>query len=214
MWKWIKLVFKLSFYFIIATIIGIFSADFFVKKYSEDYIYSEIQNIPHNRVGLVLGTSKYVSGHYINLYYKYRIDATVALYKAGKIDFVLVSGDNSTKSYDEPTEFKKDLVANGIPEDKIYLDYAGFRTFDSIIRAHEIFQLTSFTIISQKFHNERAITIARFNDLDVVAFSAKDVPAKYSIKVQIREYFARVKMLIDGVIGTKPKFLGEKIEIK
>lgn len=214
MWKFLKLFLKVSFYLLIVCIIGVISANLFVKNYSKEYIYSDVNTMPHNRVGLVLGTSKYISGNYINLYYKYRIDATVALYTAGKIDFVLVSGDNSTKSYDEPTEFKKDLIARGIPEEKIYLDYAGFRTFDSIIRAREIFQLTSFTIISQEFHNERAITIARLNEMNVIALNAKDVPVKYSLKVQIREYFARVKMMLDWVIGTKPKFLGEKIEIK
>jgi SanA protein len=108
-------------------------------------------------VGLVLGTSQYLKNGYLNWYFKYRIEATVELYKKGKIDFILVSGDNSHKNYDEPTAFKNELIKRGIPADQIYLDYAGFRTLDSVVRAKEIFGQTSITIISQKFHNERAI---------------------------------------------------------
>ena len=105
--------------------------------------------IKKNKVGLVLGTAKVLQNGRLNLYFKYRIEATVALYKEGKIEFVLVSGDNSVKGYDEPTDFKDELVKRGIPPEKIFLDYAGFRTLDSVIRAKEIFGQEQITIISQ-----------------------------------------------------------------
>jgi SanA protein len=121
----------------------------------------------------------------------------------------LVSGDNSQKDYDEPTDFKKDLIAKGIPEDRIFLDYAGFRTLDSIVRAKEVFGQTSITIISQKFHNQRAIYIAKQFGIDAIGFNAKDVYNSH-----FREYLARSKASLDLVFNVQPKFLGEKIVIK
>ena len=197
----------------IIALIGIFLADRIVKKSVSNKTYLSANNIPHNKVGLLLGTSKFLSDGRINLYYKYRIDAAVQLFKAGKIDFILVSGDNSTKDYDEPSMIKQDLIDNGVPENKIFLDYAGFRTLDSVVRCKEIFGQNSITVISQQFHNERAIYIAERKGMDAVGFNAKDVTAYYGFKTQLREKFARVKMHIDLIFGKNPKFLGEKIEI-
>jgi SanA protein len=107
-----------------------------------------------------------------------------------------------------------DLVAGGIPQDKIILDYAGFRTLDSIVRCKAVFGETNITIISQRFHNERALYLAQKNDIEAVAFNAKDVHRKAGLKVYVREYFARVKMMLDLIFGKEPKFYGPKIEIK
>ena len=148
-----------------------------------------------------------------NLYYSHRISAAVALFRAGKIKYILISGDNSTKSYDEPTLMKEDLVKRGVPSNKIFLDYAGFRTLDSIIRAKEIFGLSSFTIISQQFHNERAMFIADFKNLKTIGFNAKDVPMRYGFRVLLREKLARTKMALDLLFGKNPKFLGPSISI-
>lgn len=184
-----------------------------VDNYASSRIYSSIKDIPKNKVGLVLGTAKHNKYGGINLYYKYRIEATIALYKAGKIDYVLVSGDNGSKQYDEPTDFKDDLIKGGIPADKIYLDYAGFRTLDSIVRAKKIFGLNQLTIISQQFHNERALFLSKYSEIEAVAYNATDPQGKYTIRVKVREVFARVKMMIDLVFGKQPKFLGDKITI-
>jgi len=186
-------------------------------KYQEN-IYNDITEVPHHKVGLVLGTSKYTrfwGTKMRNLYYIHRIDAAISLYNAEKIDFILVSGDNSTERYDEPTSMKNDLIELWIPAEKIYLDYAGFRTLDSIVRAKEIFNLEEYIVISQQFHNERALHIAQEHHINAVAFNAKDVPIeRWGLKVQIREKLARVKMFWDLLFGVTPKFLGEKIEIK
>ncbi len=176
--------------------------------------FSSLENIPKNRVGLVLGTSKrLISGH-ANPYYTNRIKATAELYAATKIDFVLVSGDNATIYYNEPSTIKKDLMAEGIPEDKIFLDYAGFRTLDSMVRANVVFGLDSVTVISQKFHNERAIYLANQKGLNAIGFNARDVVGQQGYKVHFREYFARVKVFIDLLLNTEPRFYGNKIEIK
>ncbi|MBM1106026.1 YdcF family protein [Aurantibacter crassamenti] len=176
--------------------------------------YDEITVIPTNKVGLVLGTSKKLSSGDLNPYYEYRILATVQLFKANKIQFVLVSGDNGSRYYNEPTTFKKDLVKAGIPADKIFLDYAGFRTLDSMVRAKVVFGLDKVTVISQKFHNERAIYLAERKGLKAIGYNAKDVSGQNGLKVHVREYFARVKAFLDMLINTQPKFFGDKIEIK
>lgn len=192
----------------------VFGVDYWVKSNASIKIFSNVNDIPENKVGLVLGTSKFNSNGFVNYYYKYRIDAAIALYKAGKVSSFIVSGDNSRKEYDEPTQMRDDLMAAGVPEDAIYLDYAGFRTLDSIVRALKIFGQKEFTIISQKFHNERAIFLGESYGLKVIAYNAKDVSMRYGFKTHIREKLARVKMLLDLTFGVKPKFLGDPIVIK
>ena len=147
------------------------------------------------------------------MYFEYRIRATIQLYKSGKIKYVLVSGDNGNNNYDEPTAFKNELISRGIPAEKIYLDYAGFRTLDSVIRAHAIFGQSSFTIISQKFHNERAIYLAEKKRLNVVGYNAEDLTTNAGMKTKVREIFARTKAFLDILFGVGPKFYGEKITI-
>jgi len=189
-------------------------SNYSIEKYSENKTFSDLKIIKKNKVGLVLGTSKVLNNGMINLYFTFRINATVQLYNYGKIDFILISGDNGNRDYDEPTDFKNELIKKGIPEDKIFLDFAGFRTLDSVIRSREIFGQKSITIISQQFHNERAIYLAEKNGINAIGFNARDVSGKYGMKVQIREYLARTKVFIDILFGVKPKFLGDKIEIK
>ncbi|MBP1673292.1 MAG: protein SanA [Bacteroidetes bacterium] len=209
--KWIK---RILFFGIIIAILSIPISNKIIKNSTKKNLYGSSEQIPHNKVGLLLGTSKYLSNKTINQYYQNRIDATVSLYKAGKIDFVIVSGDNSRKEYDEPTTIKNDLISKGIPAEKIILDYAGFRTLDSIVRCKKIFGQNSITIISQKFHNERALFIAQHKGIKAVGFNAKDVQKYYGFKTQMREKFARVKTILDLIFGVDPKFLGNPIEVK
>lgn len=198
---------------LVLPILLVFYSDYIIRNSAKGKTFNKVADIKKNKVGLVLGTAKKLKNGSVNLYFKYRINATVALYKNGKIDFVLVSGDNGNKHYDEPTDFKNELIKNGIPEDKIYLDYAGFRTLDSVIRAKEVFNLEEITIISQKFHNERAIFFAEKNGIQAIGFNAIDLTGRYGIKTKIREYFARTKAVLDIIFGASPKFLGNKITI-
>lgn len=181
---------------------------------AEGKLFNSTENISKNKVGLLLGTVKYLSDGRINLYYQFRLNAAVELYKAEKIDFILVSGDNGSQGYDEPTDFKNDLIEAGIPESKIYLDYAGFRTLDSMVRVKEVFGQTSVTIISQQFHNERALYLANHFDIEAIGYNARGVSGKKAVKVQLREYLARVKVFVDILLNVNPKFLGEPVEIK
>ncbi len=200
--------FEIVFLFLILILLS----DRVVINTTKNKIYTDISEIPVNKVGLLLGTAKYFGG-YENPYYRYRINAAIALYKAGKISVILVSGDNGNKHYDEPTDIKNDLIAGGVPASKIILDYAGFRTLDSVVRLKKIFGQNKVTIISQEFHNQRAIFIAINKNIDAIGYNAKDVKSYNGLRIQLREKLARVKMFIDLLFGVKPKYLGEKIEI-
>ena len=189
-------------------------ANYAVRHTAKAFIYQNIDSIPQNKAGLLLGTSKLLRSGLPNQYFQNRIQATVDLYKAGKIEVVVISGDNSRKGYNEPEDMKSELMLRGIPEDKIYFDYAGFRTLDSVVRMEKIFGQKSFTIISQKFHNQRAIYIAYAKGLQAVGYNAEDVNAYSGFKTQLREKFARVKLFLDLWTGKNPKFLGEPVIIQ
>lgn len=191
-----------------------FYANHTVEKTAEGRLFNKVEDIPHRKTALVLGTSKRLTDNRDNLYYKYRIEAAAELFFANKVDFLLLSGDNTTVYYDEPSAMKKDLLKKGIPEDKIFLDYAGFRTLDSVVRSSEIFGQDQITLVSQPFHNKRALYIADHKNIDAIGFNAKTVDIRYGFKTQLREKAARVKMLIDLLTNKKPKFGGEEIEIK
>ncbi len=209
-----KRVFKVIVLFFLLVGISVFLANYRINTVSKNKLYDSVDTIPYNNVGLVLGTSKYLRNGQVNLYYAYRINATLALYNAGKISRVLVSGDNGSIAYDEPTTFKEDLIRGGIPEDCIYLDYAGFRTLDSMVRAQSVFGQTSLTVISQKFHNQRAVFIAHQIGLDAIGMNARNVSGRYGFKTNIREKLARVKVFVDLIFGVTPKFLGPKVDVK
>ena len=184
-----------------------------VEAASQKNIYSDINKIPHNNVGLLLGTGKYLAGGYINPYYKYRIDAAAQLIKSGKITYLVISGDNSRKDYDEPNMMKADLIAKGIDSSCLYLDFAGFRTFDSMIRLRKIFSQDSVTVISQEFHNQRAIFIAKNEGIAAIGFNAKDVSNRNGLRTKVREKFARSKVFLDYLFNNEPRFLGPKVSI-
>ena len=185
-----------------------------VNQTAKKFISDDLANVKPNNVGLLLGTSRNLKNGAENDFFFNRIDATVELYKNGKIKNVIISGDNSKIDYNEPTDMKAELVKNGIPDSLIYLDYAGFRTLDAVVRARDIFGQNSFIVISQKFHNERAVYLARKYGIDAFGYNAKEVQAYKGFKTKLREFFARDKMFLDLLFGVKPKYLGEKIIIK
>ncbi|MDR0195274.1 MAG: YdcF family protein [Myroides sp.] len=208
-----KKIFKYGLYLVCILILTTWFANYRVTKTTKEQLYNSVSEIPHNKVGVVLGTTKLLAGGFVNYYFTYRIDATVALYKAGKIDYIVVSGDHSRNDYNEPKDMEQALIEHGIPKEKIYLDYAGLRTLDSVYRMKAIFGQDSFTIISQPFHNERAVYIANHLDLKTVAYNAKDVSRNYGFKTMLREKLARVKVLLDNLINKKPKYLGNPVNI-
>ena len=186
-----------------------------MAKEASALIYHDINKIPAKKAALVLGTSKYLRGGQINYYYKYRIDSAVKLFNTGKVRAIVVSGDNGSKNYDEPTTMHDDLVARGIPSRYITIDYAGFRTLDSVVRAKVIFSLEDYIIVSQQFHLERAIYLAHAKGQTVTGFVAKDFKNTIRAKrMQHRELLARAKAFIDVHMGVEPKFYGKKVEVQ
>ena len=212
-----KQLYKLVIWFlgVLATLgLGIWLCNFIVEQTTKKQVFDDYDRIPTNGVGLVLGTSKYTVYGNQNPYFENRIQAAVALYKRKKIKHLLVSGDNSLKEYNEPKHMRKALMNAGIPDSCITMDFAGFRTLDSIVRSKKVFGQQSLTIISQKFHNHRALFIANQKGINAVGFNAKDLPFSLGMKTRLREWLARCKAVLDVLLNTQPKFLGEPIIIE
>ncbi len=183
-----------------------------VEATAAPYLYDSPATLPPRGVGLVLGTSRNRRGG-LNEFYSARIEAASELFHLGKIRHIIVSGSNPSRYYNEPVAMKKDLVEFGVPRESITEDYAGYRTLDSIVRANKVMGQDSFTVISQRFHAERAVYLGRQFGLDVIAYCARD-PEDVLYTSHLREYGARVKALLDvTVLDTQPRYLGEPIAI-
>ncbi len=200
------------FYGFIGMLLIIATCDVFIEETTKSLVFDTIESVPPKSVALVLGT-RFKYGNYMNPYFVYRMEAAATLYKAGKVKYIIVSGDNSRVDYDESSDMKEFLITLGVPANAIYLDYAGFRTLDSVVRCKKIFGQKDIIVVSQKFHNQRAAFIGKYRNVKVTGFNAKDVTKKSGLSVNIREKGARVKAVIDIVIGKDPKFLGPKIGI-
>ena len=198
--------------FIIA---GVVILNMTIAQQSQSSIYNSIQKIPAKKAALVLGTAKYMVGGGKNYFYTYRIRAAAALFKSGKVKAIVVSGDHSTKYYNETSKMQQDLMNAGVPKKYITLDPLGLRTLDSLLRAEAIFDLKDYIIISQKFHLERALFIAKAKGQKAIGFMAKDIPgttAAYRMKA--REYLARAKAFLDvTILNTEAKFYGKKEKV-
>jgi SanA protein len=165
-------------------------------------------------VAVVLGAAPRLADGRVNLFFRPRLEAAARLFKAGRVKALIVSGDNGSKNYDEPMEMKRVLIELGVPEGKIVCDFAGFRTLDSMVRAKEVFGQSRFIVVSQRFHNERAVYLARASGIEAWGLNAKDVPVALSLKTFLREKLACVKAVLDvNVLHTQPKFLGEKVAV-
>ncbi|MET3537978.1 SanA/YdcF family protein [Chryseobacterium limigenitum] len=211
--KLIKTTFKIFLLLIVAGFIFIAWANYSIKKESDASVSYNMADVPETKTALLLGTSKNLNSGLPNAYFYNRIQAAIDLYKSGKIKYIIVSGDNSTKDYNEPEDMLLTLMKYGIPQDRIFLDHAGFRTLDSVVRAKEIFGQTKLVIISQKFHNERAVFLAKKNGIEAYGYNAKDVNKYAGFKTNMREYLAKAKAYWDLIFGVEPKFGGEKILI-
>lgn len=185
-----------------------------VERGTKDRIYTCVDSVPVNHVGLLLGTSPLNRLGRPNTYFTTRIKIAADLYHAGKVDYIIASGDNHTRGYDEPTAMRDSLMAHGVPSGRIVLDFAGFRTLDSVVRAKEIFGCDSLTIISQADHSARALYLAKSNGIEAVAIAAPTRASQWvRIRLALREWLARDKMMLDLISGRQPHFLGEKIPI-
>ena len=200
---------------VLVTVMALVAIDMTISKQEEPNLYQNTIKIPAKKAALVLGTAKYMVGGGQNYFYTYRIRAAVELFKAGKVKAIVVSGDNSTKYYNETSKMQKDLIKAGVPSQYITLDPLGVRTLDSVVRAEAIFDLKDYIIVSQKFHLERALFIAKTKGQKVIGFMAKDIPGtKAAYRMKAREYLARAKAFLDVyILHTTPKFDGNKEKV-
>jgi len=189
-------------------ILALFAADRRVEHYAAGRVYSDAEAIPAREYGLVPGTSRLVHGKYLNTYFSNRIRAALELYRAGKIRKIIVSGDNGRTDYNETGDMARELITQGVSPEDVLSDYAGFRTLDSVVRARNLFGATEITVISQRFHCERAIYLAARHGIDAVGFEADEIaPQAIRVKLAVRETFARVLAILDAeVLKTKPHF--------
>lgn len=199
---------------LLIVIVFILFSNIWIVYYGNSKSYSLIEEISPCDVALVLGTSSSKNGVDENLFFTYRIKAAADLFHAGKVKHFILSGDNSNLKYNEPQDMKNKLMAMGVPSYAITLDFGGRRTLDSVVRCKMIFQQKKIIIVSQAFHNYRALFLAKYNGIDAVGFNAK-YPVMSSSKTLIREFFARPKAILDVFIfRTKPQIMGAKENIK
>ncbi|MBC6401817.1 MAG: YdcF family protein [Ekhidna sp.] len=191
----------------------VLGTNIWVVSSTRNRIRFDFTDIPAGEVALVLGTSKQTSSGQVNRFFVERMHAAAMLYKNKSIKHILVSGDNSTKFYNEPIDMLNALEDFNIPDSVVSLDYAGFRTLDSIVRSKEIFGQHSIIIVTQEFHCYRALFIAKYFGIDAIAVSADDGGSIGSM-LAMREIIARTVAVLDlYVLQRKPKFLGEKIKL-
>jgi SanA protein len=203
-WRWLALggVLGLSF-------LGVTNS--YIIARNRDRFYAELARVPSADVALVLGTSPLTRGGQKNLHFHYRIESAAALYHAGKVRHILVSGDNRRANYNEPTRMKEALAARGVPGSAITCDYAGFRTLDSVVRARQIFDVQNCIIVTQRYHATRALEIARARGLRAVSFCTRDVALRHSLKTEVREVLARTVTVLDLYVWHRqPRFLGKR----
>ena len=190
----------------------------YVEASSAGRIYAALDGLKPARAGLVLGSARLVRDYVANPFFRNRIEAAAALYKAGKVEFLIVSGNQACGGrprggYDEPADMRDALIAAGVPAARIYRDYAGFRTLDSIVRAKEVFGQDRVIVVSQPFHLARALFIAQRKGLDDDGYAAKDPPLRFGVRTKLREIAARVAALVDIAVGTEPRYLGSPVQL-
>lgn len=190
------------------------AANFWVVCSTRDFIYDDPAHVPVLDVAVLLGTSPYTHTGNRNLLFVNRMKAAAELYDRHLVRHILVSGANPSKAYNEPRKMYQALRRRGVPDDAITLDYAGFRTLDSVVRAHKVFGLDSFVIVTQRYHEYRALFLARQKGLSVVGYTWPGEDWRQSLRTEAREYLARIKAVLDlYVLHTKPHFLGKKHSI-
>lgn len=206
---------RIALIFMLLALVGISSVSIInqhVLKFSMSYIFESKNRLPQKYCCIVLGAKVYKSGG-LSVTLKDRVEKSLELYKSGKIKRFLLSGDHGRKNYDEVNNMKDYLVKKGVAEKDIFLDHAGFNTYNSMVRAKKVFQINNAIIVTQRFHLPRAVYIARKAGIDAYGYVAdrrKYVAHKFNV---IREMLARVKSFFEVQSGVRPRYLGKKIPI-
>ncbi len=196
-------------------LLAVFLAHSIVRSAADGKVYSQAEEVPAASAALVLGTSRYSRSGAPNRFFIARMDAAAELLSEGRVEVLVVSGDNAHSSYNEPAAMADALQERGVPAERIVPDYAGFRTLDSVVRMNRVFQQERFIVVSQRFHVERAIFIASAYGIDAHGYAADDATGMAQLNVRLREYAARVQALLDiYIFDTEPRFLGPPLPIE
>jgi SanA protein len=194
---WLKRWFRYPATALFAALCWVLICNLAINVLAEGKLYDNPADVPRMRVALVLGTSERMAGGKRNPFFENRIATAAQLYKEGRVQVLLVSGDNRTHYYDEPAMMRRALLRLGIPSYAIWQDDGGTRTIDSIRRCRRVFGQTECVIVSQRFHNQRALFLARAVGLQAVACNAAPVPGWAGIRLELREVGAKVLALWD-----------------
>jgi SanA protein len=202
----------ITFALITIVIFAIISINSSIKNKSKSFIFNDISKLPKCYTAIVLGAKVFPDGRPSN-YLQDRLDKAIELYKRKKVSRFLLSGDHGQTNYDEVNNMKAYLIKNGIDTKDIFLDHAGFDTYNTMVRAKEIFEVKDAIIVSQDFHLPRAIYIAREKGIKAYEITADNQEYANLKSLYRREKIANIKAFLEILINKKPKFLGEKIPI-
>ncbi|SCY83537.1 SanA protein [Flavobacterium anhuiense] len=206
-----KKYFKIALYLAIIGLIAVVSVNYYVKSSTKTKIYYSAKKFPKNDVGIIFGAG--INGNQPSKYLKDRLDAGIMLWKAKRINKILLSGDNGRDEYDELTVMKNYCYNHGVDTTKIFIDYAGFDTYSTMYRAKHIFKIKRSTLISQKYHLNRAIYIGQKLGIKCVGYSANKGEYLGYKYVCFREYGSIFKSFFDVLRNREPRFLGGEINI-
>lgn len=198
---------------LLSACIGI--AEGWTRVTAKKHCHAEVKDCPTGAVALVLGCSPRAKSGGANYYFRGRMQAAAALWHAGRVQCLIVSGDNSSRYYNEPRAMQAALVAQGVPADRIVCDYAGVCTYDSVARAERVFGARKLIIVSQKSHVERAVAIARHLNIEADGCIAPLGRLHWlsTLRQYLRERAARVAMMYDIMTDRTPKHLGPSIPL-
>lgn len=205
--------FRLLIYASVLLVMVIILSNLIIVTSSRKSLFDDIELIIPHKVGIVLGTSRYLRSGESNPWFHFRIKAAADLYHAGKIKYIILSGDNREVNYNEPEQMRREMIKHDVPDSVLFLDYAGLRTLDSMVRSRKIFGQDSIIVISQKFHNERAIFLAKAYNIKAIGYNAQSPESEFKTKVMLREILARVKVFVDLITQKQPRFLGDEVHM-
>jgi len=214
----IRKLFAAGFVLVLGVVIAATAAWVHIDRQTDPMIAQSPSGLTAAKAGLVLGTSRLYAGGRPNPYFDYRIAAATSLYASGKVQYLIVSGGQAhggrgAGGYDDPNDMRDALIASGVPRARIYRDYAGYRTLDSVVRAQTIFGQNRVILVSQPFHLERALYLAKHHGLAFQGLAAQDVTGVYGLRIKLREAGARLKALFDVAVNTAPKRGGAPIRL-
>ena len=198
---------------VLLVVLAAWFADRRMAREADAWSFADVAEVPSVETALVLGTAPIGPEGGPNRYFVYRLDTAAALWRAGKARVLLVSGNKAGESYDEPAAMRTGLIERGVPAEVIHRDPAGYRTWDSVQRARDVYGQKRLVIVSQRFHLDRALFLAREAGIEAWGLEARDVDTPYSVFTELRRFPSALRAYYDIWTGAKARESGKKIFI-